>query len=181
MIYKYNKEQLVFQKLPIIRITLLIFMVIVLSSSILSKTSIKTEYIPEETKMLILKENNKFSEDRLKEYVNSLNMKFPHIVIAQSKLESNNYSSTIFKANNNLFGMKEARIRPTTNKGTNLGHAVFDNWKDSVLDYAFFQAAYMKEIKTEDEYYSYLGVNYAEDTNYVKKVKEIVAQEEINN
>ena len=143
----------------------------------LSKTSVETEYISEETRMIILRENNKFNEDKLKDYINSLNIKFPHIVIAQSKLESNNYTSTIFKANNNLFGMKEARIRPTTNKGTNLGHAVFDNWKDSVLDYAFFQAAYMKEIKTEDEYYKYLGANYAEDTNYVKKVKQIVAQE----
>ena len=68
-----------------------------------------------------------------------------------------------------ICGMVEA-IRSTTNKGENRGHAVFDNWKESVLDYAFYQARFLGDIKTEGEYIQYLKVNYAEDPGYVDKV-----------
>jgi len=113
---------------------------------------------------------NEFSEVKLKEYIIELNIKFPHIVFAQAKLESGYFKSTIFKENNNLFGMKIATRRPTTNKGENRGHAVFDNWKESVLDYAFYQARFLGDIKTEGEYIQYLKANYAEDPGYVNKV-----------
>jgi uncharacterized FlgJ-related protein len=134
------------------------------------------EYITEETKAIIIKENdkkNEFSEARLKQYVIELNIKFPHIVIAQSQIETGYYSSKIFKENNNLFGMKVATQRPTTNKGTENNHAYYENWKASVIDYALYQAKYLSKLKTEDEYLQYLSQNYAEDPNYIIKVKSI--------
>jgi len=135
------------------------------------------KYITEETKQFIIKEQlkeNEFTPERLKEYILELNIRFPHIVYAQAQLETGNFTSHIFKVNNNLFGMREAKRRPTTNKGTENGHAYFENWRESVVDYAFYQAAYLFKLKTEKEYWEYLGQNYAEDPNYIVKLKKIV-------
>ena len=114
-----------------------------------------------------------FTEEKLIEYVKELNIKFPHIVLAQARLESGNFKSNIFKENNNLFGMKEAKQRISTNKGTNLGHAKYENWKECVVDYALYQATYLSKFKTEEQYYSYLADNYAANGNYIKLVKKI--------
>ncbi len=116
-----------------------------------------------------------FSEEKLKEYLLELNLKFPHIVYAQARIETGNFSSRIFKNNNNLFGMKEARQRATTNAGTELGHAVYNNWRESVVDYALYQCAFLSKIRTEAAYYTYLRENYAEDPNYIRLVQSIAS------
>lgn len=118
-------------------------------------------------------EEDTFSEKALFDYLVQLNIKHPHIVLAQSKLETGNFTSLVFKENNNLFGMKEAKVRVTTNMGTKNGHAVYDNWKNSVIDYALWQSSYLYHAKSEDVYYDYLSSNYAQDPNYIKKVKQI--------
>ena len=122
---------------------------------------------------------NNFSEDKLIELLVSLNVKFPHIVLAQSKLESGRYTSKIFKENNNLFGMKEAVVRVHTAKGTQFSHAYYDNWIESVYDYAFYQSTYLSTLKTEEEYYFYLDKSYAEADNYVKLLKSMVIKEKL--
>lgn len=140
-------------------------------------------FISEETKAIILREAdkaNEFSPEKLKAYILELNIKFPHIVYAQAKLETGEFKSKIFKENNNLFGLKQAKRRPTTNKGEENGHAYYDNWKESVVDYGFYSARFLCEIKTEDEYFQYLSQNYAEDPNYVVKLKQIIAKSNIN-
>jgi len=134
------------------------------------------KYITEETRLLILNNENKFSEEKLKASILALNIKFPHIVLAQAKLESGHFKSKIFRENNNFFGMKVARCRPTTNKGEQNGHAYFDTWKDCLVDYAFYQAAYLHDIKTEDQYLAYLKANYAEDPNYFTKLLNLIKQ-----
>lgn len=131
-------------------------------------------YISEETRMLIINSEYRFSKSKLKEYLVELNVKFPHIVFAQARLESGNFKSSIFLENNNLFGMKVARRRPTTNKGENRGHAYFDSWKECVVDYAFYQAAYLQDLKTEQQYLQYLKTNYAEDPNYYQRLLKLI-------
>jgi uncharacterized FlgJ-related protein len=134
-------------------------------------------YISEETKTIIINEfdkQNEFSVDKLKDYISELNIKFPHIVLAQSQIESGHYKSRIFKENNNIFGMKQARQRPTVSKGTENNHAYYENWKQSVQDYAMYQAKYLSRLRTENEYLSYLGQSYAEDPNYVSKIRHII-------
>ena len=122
---------------------------------------------------------NYFSEDKLIDMLVSLNIKFPHIVLAQAKLESGNYSSKIFKENHNLFGMKEARVRIHTSKGTQFNHAYYSHWRESVYDYAFYQCRYLSTLHTEDEYYTYLSKSYAEATNYVNILKSMVIKEKL--
>jgi uncharacterized FlgJ-related protein len=136
-------------------------------------------FITEETKQIIIKQEQEFTPEKLKAYILELNIRFPHIVYAQALLESGEFKSHIFKENNNFFGMKQAKQRPTTNKGTENGHAYFVNWRDCVVDYAFYQAAYLNDLRSESEYFEYLGQNYAEDPGYVGKLKKII--EKINN
>jgi hypothetical protein len=125
---------------------------------------------------LIIEKHDEFTTDKLHQYLKDLNIKFPEIVYAQACLETGKFTSEVFKNNRNLFGMKEAKVRPTTNCGTDLGHAVYFTWRESVMDYALYQAAFLSDIRTEEEYYNYLSQFYAEDPSYVVKVKAIVAQ-----
>lgn len=117
---------------------------------------------------------NEFTEEKLMSYIKQLNIRFPHIVLAQAKLETGNFKSRLFKENNNLFGMKCATKRPFTHKGEQRGHAKYDKWQDCVIDYALYQAAYLSKKKTESEYFAYLSENYAEDTNYIVTLKKII-------
>ena len=75
--------------------------------------------------------------------------------------------------------MKMATVRITTSKDVNREHAVYDTWMDSVYDRAFYSATYLSNVKTEDEYYSFLGQFYAEDPEYVNKLKQIIASKQL--
>lgn len=127
---------------------------------------------------IVTEQADPFTQEKLVSYLEDLNVRFPEIVYAQACLETGQFQSEIFKSNNNLFGMKEAKVRPTTNCGTDRGHALYTTWQASVLDYALYQAAFLSHIRTEDEYYSYLSQFYAEDPSYVAKVKDIVQKNE---
>jgi hypothetical protein len=176
MNYKFNEEKLSFEVytknyLNVILIVLFTALVSVSATLLVQTKKLdRIKYVTEETRMLVIQQENAFSEEKLREYIIGLNVKFPHIVFAQAKLESGYFKSTIFRENNNLFGMKIATRRPTTNKGENRGHAAFDSWKESVVDYAFYQARYLGDIRTEAEYIQYLKANYAEDPKYIEKV-----------
>lgn len=115
-----------------------------------------------------------FTEQKLKEYLIELNVKFPNVVFAQAKLESGNFKSKIFEENNNLFGMKQPSVRTTTATGEQYNHATYNSWRESVLDYALYSCKYTSNISSEDEYIAYLGSRYAEDTNYINKLKNIL-------
>jgi uncharacterized FlgJ-related protein len=134
----------------------------------------RTKILTEEARLIVMREDNEFSKEKLKEYILQLNIKFPQIVLAQAELESGNFTSPIFKENHNFFGMKCAKLRPTTNKGENKGHAYFDTWRDCVVDYAFYSATYLNDMRSEAEYLDYLRQNYAEDPTYVDKLKQII-------
>ena len=50
---------------------------------------------------------------------------------------------------------------------------------ESIYDYAFYQCRYLGGLRTEAEYYAYLGANYAEDPDYVNVVKGVVKKERL--
>jgi uncharacterized FlgJ-related protein len=133
-----------------------------------------------EKEVVIIDPNQlEFSEENLVELMKEWNVRFPHIVLAQSMLETNNYKSSIFKENHNLFGMKEAKRRVTISKGTNRNHAYYNSWIESLLDYGFYQSHYLNDIRTEQQYYNYLSQYYAEDGSYVEKIKKIVKEKNL--
>lgn len=134
----------------------------------------KIRRINDELRVVVLNEYNRFDRTAMIHYLKDLNIKFPHIVYAQAVLESTDFTSNIFKQNNNCFGMKVATARQTTNKGEQYDHAVFETWKDCIIDYALYQARYLPNIKTEAQYFEYLQQSYAEDTSYVNKLKSLI-------
>ena len=115
-----------------------------------------------------------FSENALVEQLNKCNVKYPHIVLAQAKLESNNFTSQVFKQNNNLFGMRKARRRITSSQSEKNTYAYYRDWVDCVYDYAMYQSEVMCSVSNEDEYFIKLGERYAEDPMYVSKLKGMI-------
>lgn len=171
MIYRYNKQELKFERIhwfKYIRFGVIAFI-------LMSFVSINTMELIDYERILEvnISGEREFTEDKLVRKLKELNIKYPHIVLAQAKLESNNYSSRIFIDNNNLFGMKEARVRINLAKGTQYKHAYYNTWQESVLDYAFWMATYGSKCKTEQQYYNLLN-GYAEDVNYQAKLKNII-------
>jgi replicative DNA helicase len=88
-------------------------------------------------------------------------------------LETGNFKSKIFRENHNLFGMKEAKSRVKLALGTKHGHAHYATWLESLYDYAFYQCRYLGKINNETDYYNYLGKTYAEDPDYIDKLKKM--------
>lgn len=125
-----------------------------------------------EVLVINLQQRDKFTEDKLIGMLNDLNVRYPHIVLSQSRIETGRYTSKIFKENNNLFGMRQARVRINTAKGTQYNHAFYETWRESVYDYAFYQARYLNTAKTEDEYFAILGQSYAESPTYVQVLRQ---------
>ena len=180
MLYRYDKTNLNYKKVTgtwlIVALCLILVSIGVTSVVTLNRLN-DVRFISEETKAIILREADKqheFTREKLKAYILELNVKYPHIVMAQAELETGGFKSKIFRENHNLFGMKVATKRPTTNKGEENGHAYYENWKESVVDYAFYSAQYLSNIKSEDEYLEYLKQSYAEDPNYVAKLINII-------
>lgn len=185
MLYSYDKQNLMFCKLNSIRLTIISILIIsvisvvsVLIGKYIGKTKSFTE-ITEMEKIFILKEADEFSKDKLIAMLKELNVKYPHIVLAQSMIETGQWKSKIFMENNNLFGMKEAKMRITTAGGTQYNHAFYNHWRESVYDYAFYQCRYLGDIKSEGEYFQYLAANYAEDPNYLNAIKGIIKKENL--
>jgi uncharacterized FlgJ-related protein len=103
-------------------------------------------------------------------------IRFSHIVLAQSILESNNYKSKICKTNHNIFGMKVPAQRFTfCNNPYDYGnYAKYDDVESCILDYKAWQQTYAYHIRDENVYFAFLAEVYAEDKNYVNKLKKII-------
>lgn len=184
-LYYYNRNNLTFQPLSLFKLIIypIITIIIFYMYGYLEgrKEQIKN-YTPSEIELIVLNMNDStraFSKERMIQLMKDLNIKYPHIVMAQSLIETGHFESKIFKENNNLFGMKQARTRVNTAKGTQYRHAYYDSWQESVYDYAFYQCRYLGNLYNESEYLEYLGRSYAEDPNYVSKIKELIKKEDL--
>lgn len=184
MYYKFNEQTLDFERTKITNKSLIGFgaaVGLLLMFGFTSNPANKVQNLSQEEKLIVIREYNGFSEQRLIEKINQLNFRYPHIILAQAKLESGNFKSTIFLENNNMFGMKEAKLRANLAKGTNRNHAYYETWQDCILDYALYYSTYLSDIRTEGEYFEYLRQNYAEDPTYVQRLKEIIKKQELKN
>ena len=179
MIYKFNKNSLNFEKTSRFKLLARPILITALITSIFGYTAKQEVSIPEEQKLIVLREVNKFSEERLVDEIAGLNFRFPHIVLAQAKLESNNFRSYLFKENNNMFGMKLASSRLTIANGEEHGYASYESWSESLMDYALYYSSYLRNVKTEREYYQFISKFYAEDVAYVSKIQNLIKNEQL--
>ena len=90
-------------------------------------------------------------------------VKHSQIVYAQAVLETGHFKSDLCLNNNNLFGLYNSK------RGK---YYKFDHWIESVIAYKdFIQYKY----KPPEDYYKFLQrIGYAEDSNYISKLKGIV-------
>ena len=107
----------------------------------------------------------------VRKYLEALNIRFIDVALAQALEETGHFKSPIYKECKNLFGMKFAIVRPRTARGELRGHAYYDDWKMSCIDYALFQARFCSKIRTEGEYLQFLGRVYAENPKYINNLK----------
>ena len=177
-LYKYDKEKLEFKKLKYVPIFLktIIGVIVFIMFMSLNSTEPIIKKVSHYEDVHVVTYDNTFSEDKLIEEIKKYNFRFPHIVYAQAIHETYKFKSNIFMENHNLFGMKQAIVRMNVAKGTQFGHAYYNNWKESVLDQALWYSTYADKCYTEDQLYQLLDQVYAEDTSYIPKVKGIIKQ-----
>lgn len=97
------------------------------------------------------------------------------VIFAQAKHETGNFTSDIYKENNNLFGMQVPSIRKNYVTGKNRGHATYKSLFDSVRDYFLRQKNF--RIPSTSNFDFMMSTNdsgYAEDGSYYRKWKNIL-------
>lgn len=97
-------------------------------------------------------------------------------VLAQARLESGNFNSELFVANNNAFGMKHPGRRATTSRGSAKGHAFYATVEDCAEDYALWQGYSAASIERHrGDYAAFLsGSGYCPTPGYVQKIKSML-------
>ena len=85
----------------------------------------------------------------------------PEIVLAQARLETGNFTSSLCKVKGNLFGIKHDGR-----------YAAYRHWRESIADY---KKRISSRYKQGENYYAFLRrINYAEDGNYFRKLDKII-------
>ena len=87
----------------------------------------------------------------------------PKIVYAQAQLESGHFTSKVYREKNNFLGLYNSKTKTYYN---------FDHWSTCLKGYKDFV-----QVKWDQEcsYYDFLtNLPYAEDPDYIRKVKRLV-------
>ena len=169
-LFVLDNKNLEFKPLSFWKITICLITVILLSSAFTTFFISKDSAVVLIEKIPTIDFNKKCNLENIKKEISYNKIKHGDIVLAQIMLETGNLTSPIFKENNNLFGMKEARTRPSTSIGVNKNHAYYDSWQQSIIDYALWQSAFARNM-SDNQYIDYLQKSYAEDTSYISKLK----------
>lgn len=179
-LYKFDSKELKYVPYPHAKVIKFgIFIVISVMLLGLTTSPEKHIYTYSTEDIYLVSGSDEFRESKLVNEIKRLNLPFPHITLAQAKLESGNYTSRIFKESNNLFGMREAKVRINLAEGTQYAHAYYRSWRESLLDYAFWSATYAHKCKNEDQFYQLLDNQYAEASDYVVSLKRIIDEENL--
>lgn len=146
-------------------------------------------------------ESSEFSVNTFIEYITLLDPVNGEIMAKQAILESGWFKSSLFTKYNNIFGMCTPRSRETLASGTaftkkvfysdttdprgcrtiNYHYAKFNHWTESVRDYFLWRKYYEDKGHNIDNYYAFLNkVGYAYESNYVRVLKTINLQKQID-
>lgn len=136
-------------------------------------TAIKFNNFVEKIPVIIKENYEQPTPDNIKKELEKLNIQNIDVVYSQICLETGNFTSNIWKSNNNLIGMKYARQRPTTAIGEERGHSVYNSWRECLIDYSIWQSIYCRNL-TKNEYLQVLDKCYAEDENYINKLNKLL-------
>lgn len=128
---------------------------------------VKVEYIVNEKQPDFF---SKSPQEGLMEALEYYGVKHPQIVYAQAVLETGHFKSDLCLNGNNLFGLYNSKKHR---------YHTFDHWTESVVAYLdYVQYRY----KPPNDYYKFLSdIGYAEDPNYINKLKGIVSRNDKKN
>lgn len=151
-------------------ISLIIYMAV--SSIKIKETTEKIEYLNNKLDSLTINNNysyshittfeNKTPEEGIDEALLYYDIKHPTIVKAQAILETAHFSSDLCVKNNNLFGLYDSK---------NKRYYSYNHWWESIIAY---KKTIQKRYENSRYYYMFLeDIEYAEDKEYINKLKEI--------
>ena len=169
--------KVIFDKKTILLYLTTIVTLLILVTLVSFITDPKVVYVPQKEKIYMVEyrdKPDKFTEDKLVQYLKDLNVKYPEVVYAQAVMESGGFKSDLFKSQNNLFGMKRAKQRPTLALNKKTLYACFKNWRESVIDYTLYQSRFIGKIDTRAEYIRHLAKNYATSSTYEAHILEVI-------
>lgn len=103
-----------------------------------------------------------------------LNCSHPEHTLAQAILESKwKLDSRLAKENNNLFGMRIAKQRPTTNIAKSGSWAKYESKEKSVIDILLWQS--YTGLRKGDNYFNHLKVSgYCPASDYIFDVQNVM-------
>jgi Mannosyl-glycoprotein endo-beta-N-acetylglucosaminidase len=122
--------------------------------------------------------NESFTREALIDEIKCHGFKYPDLILAQAELESGHFKSAVFKENNNLFGMRQPKKRYTLCSGSNLNHALYDNWKMSVEDRMIYEALYLHNM-SRTQYKRYLDKTYATGKHYSLVLEKLIKKNDL--
>lgn len=151
-------------------IRILIFLIISWACAIASPSYVKISKPPKikAKKVHVIKHSKpKFfsqsPEEGLMEALKYYGVKHPEIVYAQAVLETGNFKSNLCLEKNNLFGLYNSKA---------IRYYRFNHWSESIESYV---NNIQDRYRPPNNYYKFLSdIGYAEDPNYIKKIKKIV-------
>ena len=108
---------------------------------------------------------NKTPEEGIDEALQYYNIEHPTIVKAQAILETGNFTSNLCIKNNNLFGLYDSK---------NKKYYSYKHWWESVEAY---KKLIQRKYNNSKYYYMFLeDIKYANDKEYINKLKEIAEE-----
>lgn len=147
------------------KVTLMFALIATVVASLMSlgksdkKIVVRKPPIKDTTEVIVI-DSSKLNRELLVSYILDKNIAHPEIAYAIVRQESN-MCSDLFKANNNLFGMKHPGVRPTKSLGRKNGFAHFEKWQHSVDDYKLYLEFCNGHNITKQSYLRHLDRNYA--------------------
>lgn len=174
MIYYYNKKELTMKKITWYNYMIIVFILLFLGTSFGFVSTVKSNDWVEKIPIIIRPNQEVLNEKNLRNEIKKLHLKYEDVIVAQYKIESGEGTSNIYKQNHNFLGLKEAKLRPTTALGTNLGHAFYSDWRNCLIDYSLWQLSNTRDINSQEEYIQLLGSIYAEDQSYIDKINKLL-------
>lgn len=106
---------------------------------------------------------SKSPQEGLMEALEYYGVKHPQIVYAQAVLETGHFKSDLCLNDNNLFGLYNSKKHR---------YHTFDHWKDCIIAY---KEMIQYKYKDGNDYLNFLKeIGYAEDSEYICKLKELI-------
>lgn len=146
--------------------SVVIVLLLQVKSIVSQQPKVETVPVIEVADTIINKQPKFFSQtpkEGLEEALSYYGLEYKDIVYAQAVLETGHFKSKVCLNYNNLFGLYDSR---------NKDYYKFNHWTESIVAYKEW---IQKKYQPPNNYYAFLEeINYAEEKNYTRLLKEIV-------